>query len=244
MIKYIKELFLSKSFRLKVKKLPVIRVIDESESEKNWISIRNKIRSLIINNRIKTFYDWDILKYYFIVGDNDYIKVEVESIRQSPGFLRYASALQDTNYIKLHNSQYFFGSNPNRIHHAYHIQQFEDSTSLNINDFDFIFEFGGGYGNLCHYVRSLGYKGKYVIFDCPELILLQEYYLKNSGLKFKMMSKKLRSMKNNVNYGVSEINILNDLSVNFNRGLFIGTWSISETSLSFREEFLNNIFIK
>jgi hypothetical protein len=40
-----------------------------------------------------------------------------------------------------------------------------------------ITEIGGGYGNTCRIINSLGYNGKYVIVDLPEMHDLQRHYL-------------------------------------------------------------------
>jgi hypothetical protein len=42
-----------------------------------------------------------------------------------------------------------------------------------------IFEFGGGHGRVCRMIFDRGFKGKYTIFDFPELIRIQKYYLKD-----------------------------------------------------------------
>jgi len=63
-----------------------------------------------------------------------------------------------------------------------HIEQFE-KTVKSFSDLDYIFEFGAGYGRLCRLIHEAGFKGQYVIFDFPELICLQKYYLHKNGIK-------------------------------------------------------------
>ena len=81
-----------------------------------------------------------------------------------------------------------------------------------------IIEFGGGYGGMCRLIRKMGFKGKYILYDLPELNLLQEYYL-----------IKENCMENTV--------ITNNFSIfNDKYDLLIATWSLSEIPLSIREK--------
>ena len=40
-----------------------------------------------------------------------------------------------------------------------------------------ILEIGGGYGNFCRLLMKRGFAGSYVIYDLPEFLQLQEWYL-------------------------------------------------------------------
>ena len=68
-------------------------------------------------------------------------------------------------------------SSGNRIHQAYHLARFQEETGLPVSRFPLIVEFGGGYGSLCRLVHKLGFKGQYIIFDLPEFVALQKFYL-------------------------------------------------------------------
>jgi len=68
------------------------------------------------------------------------------------------------------------------VHQAYHLMQWERITGIETKNLDCIVEFGGGYGAMAWIVNRLGFKGEYVIYDIPEMSILQRYYLSNVGV--------------------------------------------------------------
>jgi hypothetical protein len=72
-------------------------------------------------------------------------------------------------------------SNANAIHQSYHLCRFEIETAVKVQEFGFVLEFGGGYGEMRRIVHEIGFRGRYVIFDLPEFNALQRYYLRASG---------------------------------------------------------------
>ena len=84
-----------------------------------------------------------------------------------------------------------------------------------------IVEIGGGYGNLCRWIKSFGYGGKYTIVDFPEMGAIQHDYL-----------TKLNSIDNVL---LSELNMkqiqpsINDTSI------LIATFSVNEMPIELRE---------
>jgi len=101
-----------------------------------------------------------------------------------------------------------------------------------------VIEFGGGYGCMCRLWLRLGFKGNYLIYDLPELSVLQEYFLS--------------SCERDVS--IKDIPSLEPLSVTLTQNLeavrkqvamangsdyaFIAMWSLSEVPLALREEFM------
>lgn len=70
----------------------------------------------------------------------------------------------------------------NLIHQAYHLKQWEDATGKKVEELGEIFEIGGGYGAMALLCTRLGFRGRYIISDLPELVLLQKYYLNRCGV--------------------------------------------------------------
>ena len=134
-------------------------------------------------------------------------------------------------------------SSGNLIHHAYHLSQFEEQTGRRITDLDFIVEFGGGYGSMCRLVHQLGFTGKYVIFDLAEFSCLQSFLLKSMGLPVRSLES-FNSAKSGILL-TSDKDLLRDVISTCTqqslRSLFLATWSISETSIPFREEILGMV---
>jgi hypothetical protein len=73
-------------------------------------------------------------------------------------------------------------SSANLIYQAYHLCRFEEVTGRSLAAMRTIVEFGGGYGRFCQLVHDLGFSGTYVIFDLPEVAVLQRFYLRHVGL--------------------------------------------------------------
>jgi hypothetical protein len=68
-------------------------------------------------------------------------------------------------------------TNGNIIHHAYSIFRFENAIGYALAGDATIVEIGGGYGNFCRLLLKRGFSGRYVIYDLPEFLQLQEWYL-------------------------------------------------------------------
>jgi hypothetical protein len=73
-------------------------------------------------------------------------------------------------------------------------------------------------------INNLGFNGKYVIFDIPEFLALQKYYLRSADTI------------ENFDF-IERIEKLEDS----NPDIFIATWSLSESPIKTRDEFLRKI---
>ena len=121
----------------------------------------------------------------------------------------------------------------NKIFQTFHLMKFYEYTEYDVRNYDFILEFGGGYGNMCEMFNRIRKNKYYIIFDTPEVNLLQYYYLKRNKIKVGF------GMKNKNK--VLLINSLHELKkiISKHRNkkkLFIANWSLSETPLLFRNE--------
>jgi hypothetical protein len=111
----------------------------------------------------------------------------------------------------------------NSIHQAFHLSQFQAQTRKRIGDFDFILEFGGGYGEMRRIVERLGFAGRYLIFDLPELNALQRYYLSTAGNPPTLTASDQEPVRTSV-----------ESEPVGSRKLFIATWSFDEAPLETR----------
>jgi hypothetical protein len=105
----------------------------------------------------------------------------------------------------------------NLIHQAYHLKLWEDTTGQRIEDLKSIYEFGGGYGALADLVGRLGFQGHYAIYDLPEFVLLQRYFLSQRDVSIEHADKPVDC------------------------DLFVAIYSISETPIAFRDEFMERL---
>jgi len=126
-------------------------------------------------------------------------------------------------------------SSGNLIHHIYHITQIEKFFKISIKSLDFIYEYGGGYGSLCRVFFQNGFIGKYVIQDIHSFSLLQEFYLRNLGLRVRYISSNKANNKD-ASILLTPDNVDKSLisAKSFKKSIFIATWSLSEVDLSFR----------
>src|SRR5262245_7791775 len=109
------------------------------------------------------------------------------------------------------------GTNGNIVHHAYSMFRFEQATGHSVLHDDRILEVGGGYGNFCRLVLERGFAGRYVIYDLPETLQLQQWYL----------GRTLREDQ------LSRVEFVTSLPEGADT--IIGLWSISEVPLELRD---------
>ncbi len=73
---------------------------------------------------------------------------------------------------------------PLSIQHVYHLYMIKKHLGVFIptENVSLIVEIGGGYGNLCRIIKTLGYDNKYIITDLPQMLSIQEDYLSQVGV--------------------------------------------------------------
>lgn len=114
-------------------------------------------------------------------------------------------------------------SSGNLISKVYEVARFEDLAD-EITGFSSIIEIGGGYGATRRLMARLGFRGRYVMFDLPEMLCLARYYLRENA------SMGATSF-------ISDVRSLGDLMEELpHPQLVIATWSLSEMPLDLRAE--------
>ncbi|MBV8817551.1 MAG: hypothetical protein JO022_04285, partial [Acidobacteriaceae bacterium] len=97
-------------------------------------------------------------------------------------------------------------------------------AGLTIRDFAVIVEFGGGYGEMRRIVDRLGFAGRYIIFDLPELNALQRFFFSTNAVPSTMTVSDVQAVA-----AALESESLRP------RKLLIATWSFDEIPLELRE---------
>lgn len=133
-------------------------------------------------------------------------------------------------------------SSGNRIHDTFNLKMFVDLNEKKKN-FKNIIEFGGGYGCLCNLIKKIYNINYYIIYDLPEVNLLQYYYLKK--LNHNVYLNEIQLKKKNAIYLFNDIIELNKFLKNskFNNYIFLSNWGFSEVPINLRKKF-NSIIIK
>lgn len=101
---------------------------------------------------------------------------------------------------------------------AHHILTYENATNRDIRDYDIIIDFGSGIGEMGRFLRDIGYKNEYIIYDLPEVAKISSEYLTRLGYDHRVVEH------------------FNEIDYTDKKVLFIGTWSLSEVPYSYRNE--------
>src|SRR5690606_26918891 len=104
---------------------------------------------------------------------------------------------------------------------AHHILTFEAMTGNDITAYDQIVEFGSGIGETARMILDMGFKGDYLLYDLPETVRIPAFYL-----------SKYDNVKIINNY---------DEIPQGKKTLFIGTWSLSEVPISYRNPIVSHL---
>jgi len=219
--------------------LPVFDITNVPPSEAMWLINMNRLRELVLNQDPREFLRWDVISHTMFVSFAPYLSTELKFLKYRPDWnTRWRQAIKESS-VGHPIPDIYYPSSGNLIHHAYHVAQFEEKTKVQIHDMDYVFEFGGGYGSMCRLFYNLGFHGKYIIFDLPSFSALQRYFLGTLGFPVKPVSEFVTSETGVV--CLSEMQQLQALfsdHINTKNGMFIGTWSISESPISIRNSVL------
>lgn len=219
--------------------LPNLETVHALPSEAEWISNMNRLKELVLNQNPREFLQWDVISKTMFIGYAKYIYTELKYLKSLPDWdIRWRNAIKESFVGRPTPYIFYPSSSANLIHHAYHVAKFEEMTECNVQDMDFVFEFGGGYGSMCRLFYNLGFSGRYLIFDLPPFSALQRYFLKTNNLPVKSIGEFVDSKKGIV--CVSDNDLLEDIITNIESAnkMFVATWSISETPINIRENVL------
>ena len=189
---------------------------------------------LILNKKLKNFLQNSFIQKMFFVHNRFFLKIYLNELKKSKKWKLWQNMLIENNI----GSPVRFFLNPftsgNKIFQTYHLKKYNDFAKINLRDYDVILEFGGGYGNMASTFKKINKKCRYIIFDTPEVNLLQFYYLKRNKISVSLNNINSKSVVLISSY--EELNTLIKKLKNKNK-LFIANWSLSETPLSFRKKF-------
>lgn len=237
------ELELIRELRANIRTLPGREITERSQAEDIWAKVVNRLRYLILHEDPRKFLEWANLSTMF-VGNESYVAEELRYLQQHRQWSgKWREAIAESEVGQPTRFPAYPQSSGNLIHHAYHLSQFEEKTGRQVADLDFLVEFGGGYGSMCRLIHKLGFTGKYIIFDLAEFSCLQSFFLKSIGLPVRSLES-FKTAKSGILI-ISDKDLLREgistRSQQALRSLFLATWSISETSIPFREEILGMV---
>ena len=213
----------------------------DSDAERTWIGILNRLHYVVDTQNPMKFLQWELLRT-MNVGDAAYVYEELRQLQEDRRWNdRWKDAITESPVLHPVPFTACPTSSGNLIHHAFHVCEFERKTGIGVNEFDLVFEFGGGYGSMCRLLHSLGFKGSYVIQDFVEFSLLQAFYLKSIGLE--VCDNDTHAPVRHGIYTTSDLSQAREISapsgISNARKLFIATWSLSEAKAAVRQEVMD-----
>lgn len=199
-------------------------ILYDSDISKSWIGHIKHIQDEFKTNPPAEFLKFPTVKLTMFLDNCVMVNKEYDFVFAN-GLNKWKDGLQENDFGSPSKFIKDETTSGNTIHQTYHLANYENTTGKNVLDFDYILDFGGGYGCMGKTLKNLGYKGKYIIYDIKFMSLIQKYYLESIGLK-----------ENDNFYLVSN---LNDLPTFNENSLFIATWSLNEVPVKLREEVKN-----
>ncbi len=202
----------------------------------------NETLNIILNKKLLNFLQYSFIQKMFFVHNRFFLNTYLKEFKKSKNWSYWKKLIRENkigNPVRYFLDPYTSG---NKIFQTYHIKKYQEFSNQRLKNYQFIFEFGGGYGNMASTFLKINSKFKYIIFDTPEINILQYYYLKknnlNVGIGYKNKNKKIVLISS-----LQELKKIIYENQNLKR-LFIANWSLSEAPLKLRKsmQFLFNKF--
>jgi FkbM family methyltransferase len=231
-----REAALVNDLRREILIMPEPETVTDSAAELAWLANRTTLRRCILEADPREFLTWDVVTGSMFVGNRPFIDNELNYLMSRPDWKQlWEGILEEDHAGDPKPYKGYRQSSGNRIHQAYHLARFEQETGLSVNRFPLIVEFGGGYGSLCRLVHKLGFKGQFIIFDFPEFVALQKFYLGSLAMPL-IEAKDVASGRRGI-LCTSDLSVLGSLTPQeAQTSLFIATWSLSETDPAYRNQ--------
>lgn len=197
-----------------------------------WDNYRQSLRQHLANDNLDDFLQWSTIQATMFVGNAPYVEPEFLELTQNDYPIRLDNRISQvlTEVATGNPTLLWDWTSGNLIHQAYHLKQWLDRTKQDITQIQSIVEIGAGYGAMCLILRRLGFTGLYVIYDLPELVTIQQYYLsKTIGVENILWVEPLAN-------GLATASLSCDL--------LIASHSLSEMPITERERLLSQVATK
>lgn len=203
--------------------------------KKTHLIFSKKILELILKKKLLNFLQNSFIQKIFFIHNRLFLFFYLKDLFFSKKWKFWKNLLIENKVGNPIRYFLFPFTSGNKIFQTYHLNCYEKFSNISLVKYDYVFEFGGGYGNMAHSFYKINKNIKYIIFDTYEINLLQYYYLNMVGCNVRFD----KIVKGNILliHKISDLNkILKDMNIN-SKKLLIANWSISETPLAFRKKF-------
>lgn len=173
----------------------------------DWANFRHRIWHDAQEQPAETWPTWPTVRHNFL---SSWLAIDPAPALLHKNQQRYWPA---TAHAPFEPGDAYGGYSRNLVKQAGWIAFWEQTTNRRVDCLDTIFEFGGGFGATCYICRKLGFTGRYLLYDYPEMLVLQRWWLEREGIAY-------------------EIGEPGDKA-----DLFIGLSSLSETTAAFRASY-------
>tara|TARA_B100000795_G_scaffold15888_1_gene10675 strand:- start:3277 stop:4218 length:942 start_codon:yes stop_codon:yes gene_type:complete len=198
-------------------------------------NIFNKRLYLLLKKKdIKNFLREGFIQKMFFLHNRFFVYMELRALKNEKKWPLYKRLIEEDAIGNPIRYFLYQKSSGNRINHVYHLSVLSRELNIDLTDIRKVFEFGAGYGCMARIFSRLNQNIKYLCFDTYYVNLLQYYYLKHNNLDVGF------SKKNNFTLISNLETIRYNLKKNL-KSLFIANWSLSETPISFRKNFISII---
>ena len=193
-----------------------------------------KLYLLLKKKNIKNFLRESFIQKMFFLHNRFFVYSELKTLKNDKKWPFFKNLIKEDTIGNPIRYFLYQNSSGNRINHVYHLSVLSRELNINLNEIKKVFEFGGGYGCMARIFSKINRKIKYTCFDTYYVNLLQYYYLKHNNLDVGF------SIKNNYTL-ISDLKRINNRHITNRKSLFIANWSLSETPIKFRNNFITII---
>ena len=199
-----------------------------------WSEARSELRRLIAHDDPRQFLQWPIIRQTMSAICPAYSWRYLLALKRRPDFHSgFESCLRRTDVVGNAVRYPFYPcTTADTIQRLFHIHLSWETLGIAPSEFTYICEFGGGYGELCRCFFGVGFRGHYMLYDFPELLCLQKYYLLHFGFQFGGADCPSDGF---VTTHASLAELESTVKTETGKGLFVATWSLSEAPLALRD---------
>lgn len=231
-----RERILMENLRKESRSFPVMSIMaDAPPALKKWLRNVGQLRDHIVKRDPRGFSSWDVVSSNMV---HEPRAEELAAFKRLKSWSAWQDIIKSQPPLSPH-SLHAERMQGNLIHNAYMIALSDSYDPLDIPNLRTIVEFGGGYGGMCQLFFRAGFRGTYVIFDFPDFLSLQRYYLDSTMIDL------APSLRSDSSSGVNEVVFVStpaDLKKTLDNvgqiDVCIASWSLSEAPLQLRHEFL------
>jgi hypothetical protein len=198
-----------------------------------WSESRSELRRLIIHDDPREFLRWPLIRQTMSAFCPSYSRKYLRAIRRRPDYhSRFKSSLLRRDIVgNAVRYPLYPWTTADTIQRLFHICLFWETLGIAPSEFNYICEFGGGYGELCRCFFGVGFRGHYMLHDFPELLCLQKYYLSHFDVP---LGDSARQSESVVTMHSSLDELERSVRSDSGKGLFVATWSLSEAPVDLR----------